>query len=95
MPSPIHRDPEEDGDDYGCFTAAANEAVSAVVKHVKLHLRHHVLTTADEVVDYVRTRLRKIGEGACDTVVKENVFYALDEDLKKANIAVGYEIYGW
>ncbi len=97
MPSPLHRDPIEDGDDYGCFTDEANAMVAQVVEDAIEHTGSGTLGDGRAVVAFVRSRLTKIhGAGATDTVVKENVFYALDEALSAAGIRIEpYAIYGW
>ncbi len=96
MVSPLHRDPDSEEDDYGCFTKRADKAVGAVVRRTIRMLQAGELNNADEVLDVVRPALQRIGHGSCDTVVKENVFYALDAALSAAGIEFDQMlIYGW
>ena len=95
-PSPIHRDPDLDGDDYGCFTDEANQQVAELVERVREAIESGDLDNAEAIVDEVKEGLQPIGQGATDTVVKENVFQALNTALCEADIRVGAaEIYGW
>jgi hypothetical protein len=95
-PSPLHRDPDQDGDYYGCFTDAANAKVAKVVEYAISGIRHGLLKDDEAVVSFVRAQLKTIGEGSTDTIVKENVFYALDEALSEAGIHIEARlIYGW
>ena len=97
MPSPLHRDPDEDGDDYGCFTDEANALVAQLVEDAAEQIGSGSLRTSRAVVAFVRDRLTRIHDaGATDTVVKENVFYALNDALSTAGIYVEPNaIYGW
>jgi hypothetical protein len=102
-PSPIHRDPDKDGEDYGCvgrYAAQGNAAVSRLVEDVIAQLDEGELCGGEAVVAFMRTELEGISSryncGCCDTVVKENAFYAIDEALTKAGIAIdSMTIYGW
>lgn len=94
-PSPLHRDPNSDDQDYGCFTARANQRVARVVARTRTLIVSGQLTTGESVVDYVRGRLRKI-PSATDTIVKENVFHALAADMNAADLYFDWlTIYGW
>jgi hypothetical protein len=96
MPSPLHRDPETDGDDYGCFSDGANREVARVVAEAIEGIGSGTLDDQDAIVDFVRRRLRAIGSGATDTIVKENVFQALWPAIEEAGIAFDHMvIYGW
>ncbi len=96
MPSPIHRDPEVDGDGYGCFTDEANAAVAELVQEVIEKIDTLELTDGDAVVKFVKPRLKAVRNGATDTVVKENVFQALDEAMTQNGIRVeAMDLYGW
>lgn len=95
MPSPLHRDPETDGDDYGVYTDENNAKVAGVVRDAIAAIKSGALHDSDDVIDFVRPRLERI-PSACDTIVKENVFGALDEALSEAGIHIEpFAIYGW
>ena len=96
-PSPVHRDPddEEDSGDYGCFTAKANRQVVDLVEQTITKLEAADFDSFNEVKEFVHGRLREIGRGATDTVVKENVFHALADSLTAAEIHYDWlDIYG-
>lgn len=103
-PTPLHRDPENDGDDFGCVGRRArsgNRAVARLVESVGAHLRAGEFTEAIDVVSFVSEELEAIEDkydcGCCDTVVKENVFAALMETMNSAGINDfdSTTIYGW
>lgn len=97
MTSPLHRDPESDFDNYGCFSEKANRKVTATVRRTILLLKHGEFGRSDEVIEFVRSQLLLIGDGAADTVVKENVFAALAQDMEEAGLDEldQMKIYGW
>lgn len=93
--SPLHRDPETDGDDYGCIPKTGNKHVAKIVRDAVTAIESGALSTSDDVIDFVRPRLERVPSG-CDTIVKENVFQALDEALAAAGIHIeSMAIYGW
>lgn len=103
-PTPIHRDPDADGDDYGCVGPNAedgNSAVAELVADVRHLLNAGTLGDAEEILSVVRTRLEEIDEecdcGSCDTIVKENVFAALHDAVESAGLEPIDQIliYGW
>jgi hypothetical protein len=95
-PSPLHRDPDQDGDDYGGIEPEVNAKIAEVVLNTINGIRLGMLEDAEDVVEYVKARLRAIGRGATDTIVKENVFYDLDRALSDAGIHIEAKLlYGW
>jgi hypothetical protein len=103
-PSPIHRDPDLDGDDYGCVgrnARKANAAIAKLVTESRDRLNAGEFGDGDELVYFVRARLERLSKqydcGSCDTIVKENVFAALHDAVEKAGIEPieQIEIYGW
>jgi hypothetical protein len=103
-PTPIHRDPDLDGDDYGCIgrnKRKGNAAIAALVLDARRSLMAGAFADADEVVDFIRAGLEEIlyryGCGSYDTIVKENVFAALHDAVDET--AIGRvdrrQIYGW
>ena len=81
---------------YGCFTDEANAEVAAFVVETKDCLHRGDIKTWAKLVEVVREKLTEVGEGATDTVVKENVFHALMSNVKEAGISdvVWMDIYG-
>ncbi|MFW6061593.1 MAG: hypothetical protein ACOC93_02175 [Planctomycetota bacterium] len=96
-PSPIHRDPEEDGADYGCFSDEANTAVSQGVEQIAAQIDGGEITDGDSVIHAMQDLLTPWRrEGATDTVVKENVAQALAPHVESAGIEIDQmAIYGW
>lgn len=88
-PTPIHRDPEHDGEDYGCFTDEANAKVAAVVATAEQKIRDE-FSYAAELIQFVHSHLKGIGDGAGDTVVLENVFQALLPVLNDVGIHLSW-----
>lgn len=94
-PSPLHRDPDSDDPDYGCFTAHHNRRVARVVACTQAMIASGLFTAGESVVAYVREQLQKI-PSATDTIVKENVFHALAASMNDANLHFDWlTIYGW
>lgn len=85
-PTPLHRDPDHDGDDYGCFSAARNASVAALVASAEEKITSQEFTTVQELLRYVDIGLCGIGREATDTVVRENVYQALMPAVEKAEI---------
>ena len=103
-PTPIHRDPDADGDDYGCVgrdAAKANRAVASLVSEVCRRLAAGGFGKSDRVLEFVRARLEEIESehdcGCCDTLVKENVFAAVHDAVTNAGLKPIDQraIYGW
>ncbi|HEY1683911.1 MAG TPA: hypothetical protein VGG19_04035 [Tepidisphaeraceae bacterium] len=103
-PSPIHRDPTTDGDDYGCIGRTAkkgNRAVAELVESIKRDLHLRCLADGSELIEQVRLHLEEIDRrydcGACDTIVKENVLFALADAIADAGLSdfSPMQIYGW
>jgi hypothetical protein len=103
-PSPIHRDPDRDGDNFGCIgrqAAKGNLVVYRLVNEVIRRLKSGEFKNGDEFFDFVQCKLEHIDSqydcGICDTIVKENMFAA----LRPACIDAGLRdidwkcIYGW
>ncbi len=102
-PSPIHRDPEVDGDDYGCLgrnAARGNTAIAKLVADACSGLSAGVFLDGEELIAFVRRRLTALANrydcGCCDTIVKENIFAAIYNSIRAAGIKVDQkQIYGW
>lgn len=103
-PSPIHRDPDTDGDNYGCIGARArdgNSEIARLVAEAIALVRVRECRSGDEVIGFLRFRLeqleRKYHCGACDTIVKENVVAALQPVMRRAGLEEIDEgdVYGW
>lgn len=103
-PTPIHRDPDVDGDDYGCVglnARKANAAIAYLVADMRIRLRARKFGNTDELVNFVRSRLKQFSDlyrcGSCDTIVKENVFAALHEAIEKSGLegVDQMELCGW
>ena len=103
-PTPIHRDPDIDGDDFGCIGSQAskgNRAVARLVGDTRAHIRAGDFFEGGDILSFVREGLEQIAErfncSCCDTVVKENVFAALADAMESAEISDfdQMEIYGW
>lgn len=103
-PSPIHRDPASDGDDYGClgrYAGEGNEAVGKLVAETVHRLKTGEFVDAEEVAQHVRVELQQISKrydcGSCDTIVKENVFAALQPLMAKSRLGEiqAVDLYGW
>ena len=95
-PSPIHRDPERDGDDYGCFTKRANRRVAAGVRRIEKMLREGDIKDEDSLVECAQDILKNISAEATDTIVKENFFFAIADAIKAAGFDFDpMRIYGW
>lgn len=103
-PTPIHRDPDADGDDYGCVGRSArraNAAVAALVARAQRELAAGTFDDPDALIDFVHSGLTGLAArydcGSCDTIVKENVFAALHEAARSAGLEPIHpsSIYGW
>ena len=103
-PTPIHRDPDADGDDYGCIGRNAkkgNVAIAKFVTEVCDRLSDGEFEDGEELIDFVREHLAYLDNlydcGSCNTVVKENVFCALQSAVESAGLedVDPKQIYGW
>lgn len=95
VPSPLHRDPDVDPNDWGVYTKRANRQISLLVQTTIALIESGQLTNGADVVDHVRTALQQI-PAAADTIVKENVFLALEDALSTAGVFLEpMAIYGW
>jgi hypothetical protein len=102
-PTPIHRDPEVDGDDYGCVgrnRARGNAAVAKLVADAADQLKAGGFADGGELFSFVHAQLKQLEErhacGSCDTIVKENIFAALGQAMAKAGIEIDQmDLYGW
>jgi hypothetical protein len=99
-PSPLHRDPDEDGGDFGCYgetpaeEAANNRLVAELVARLEEACLAGAYETYEDLVAELRAGLRRIPGGATDTVVKENCALALEE-VAEGLPGDRMAIYGW
>lgn len=94
-PSPLHRDPDHDGDDYGAFSDEDNVIISNWVQEIISQLERGVALSTDEVLREMQELLRGI-QGGTDTIVKENVAIALAPVMEEHGLnSFGSDIYGW
>jgi len=103
-PSPIHRDSDADGDDFGCVgrnRKRGNKEVARLVGSAETRLAAGDFEDGDDLIEFIRSELELVSArydcGCCDTVVKENVFAALADVITGSKIP-GFdqlEIYGW
>lgn len=103
-PSPIHRDPDGGCDDYGRIgphAAEGDAAISALVDEACRRLSAGNFIDWTGLLHFIRCALERVQDqhdcGSCDTVVKENVFGALNEAVVNAQLEnLNYmDIYGW
>ena len=81
---------------FGCWTKGANAAVARLVARIIGRINKAGLRTDAQIATAMRKGLTSIGEGACDTVVKEAVLSAIRPACDAAGIEFDQMlIYGW
>ena len=96
QPSPLDRDPEVDGDDYGCCDDEGNAQVAMLVDDLIDQIATGSFHDGDDLIEVMRRGLKSIGDEATDTIVKENVRNTLLEAVDRAALRVNWGgIYGW
>jgi hypothetical protein len=102
-PTPLHRDPNADRNDYGCLgrnAAKANSAIANLVSVACDQLNARDFEDGEDLLDFVRAHLKALDKqydcGSCDTTVKENVFAALGDAMAKAGVEIDQmDLYWW
>ena len=103
-PTPIHRDPDADGDDFGCVGRGAktgNVAIVTLLTEARRLLDARTFAETDALVEFLQLRLEELEAecdcGCCDTVVKENIFATLHDAVENAGLEPIDQaaIYGW
>jgi len=81
---------------YGCFSDEANQDIDEMIDVLIDKIEDGELTTPERLVAEMAMRMSEIGDGACDTVVKETVAYHLRDAMEEHNIPeFGMLLYGW